>query len=287
MVYIRSKKVKGIDYAYLVKSVWDKTNNTSTQHTIKYLGKASTITVEDIPMEHRQDPKILAFIASYSKNRHEKEQMITRMQQEIFRLLTECNLSELVKIYDRYSKLLGLTAFYDELLKPVMYEVGDLWAQGKIDAATEHVCSNIANGLIKVINERTANPTKPNLQCKLLICTPEGELHNLGCNVIESFLLSKGFKVYNASPSVPADSIIRYIKDLQPDIILVSITLNENIKPARRLIRKIRSSSHIPVVAGGAAMKDLYADSTIDAIITRNGSLADLVNLINMAIKNS
>jgi hypothetical protein len=46
--------------------------------------------------------------------------MITRMQQEIFRLLTECNLSELVKIYDRYSKLLGLTAFYDKLLKPVM-----------------------------------------------------------------------------------------------------------------------------------------------------------------------
>jgi MerR family transcriptional regulator, light-induced transcriptional regulator len=84
--------------------------------------------------------------------------MITRMQQEIFRLLTECNLSELVKIYDRYSKLLGLTAFYDKLLKPVMYEVADLWAQGKMDAATEHVCSNIANGLIKVFNERTANP---------------------------------------------------------------------------------------------------------------------------------
>jgi MerR family transcriptional regulator, light-induced transcriptional regulator len=160
-------------------------------------------------------------------------------------LLTEWNLSELVKIYDGHSKLLELIAFYDKLLKPVMYEVGDLWVQGKIDAATEHVCSNTANGLIKVINERTANPTKPNLQCKLLICTPEGKLHNLGCNVIESFLLSKGFKDYYASSSVPADSIIRYIKDLQPDIILVSITLNENIKPARRLIRKIRSSSHI------------------------------------------
>ena len=86
MVYIRSKKVKGIDYAYLVKSVWDKPNNTSTQHTIKYLGKASTITVEDIPMEHRQDPKILAFIASYSKNRHEKEQMITRMAARDFQI---------------------------------------------------------------------------------------------------------------------------------------------------------------------------------------------------------
>ena len=131
MVYIRSKKVKGIDYAYLVKSVWDKTNNTSTQHTVKYLGKASAITAKDIPIEHRQDPKILAFIASYSKYRHEKETMITRTQQEIFRLLTECNLGELMKIYERYSKLLGLAAFYDELLKPVMYRGWGSMGTGK------------------------------------------------------------------------------------------------------------------------------------------------------------
>jgi cobalamin-dependent methionine synthase I len=88
-------------------------------------------------------------------------------------------------------------------------------------------------------------------------------------------------------PPLPADSIIRYIKDLQADIILVSITLNENIKSARRLIRKIRTSSYIPVVVGGAAMKNLYARSTIDAIITRNASLKDLLNLINLVIKNS
>ena len=51
MVYIRSKKVKGIDYAYLVKSVWDKRKNTSSQQTIKYLGKASDIKFNDIPKE--------------------------------------------------------------------------------------------------------------------------------------------------------------------------------------------------------------------------------------------
>jgi hypothetical protein len=45
MVYIRSKKVKGIDYAYLVKSIWNKRKNTSNQQTIKYLGKASEIKI--------------------------------------------------------------------------------------------------------------------------------------------------------------------------------------------------------------------------------------------------
>lgn len=53
MVYIRSKKVNGIDYAYLVKSVWNTRKNTSNQQTIKYLGKASDIKIGDIPKEYK------------------------------------------------------------------------------------------------------------------------------------------------------------------------------------------------------------------------------------------
>ena len=31
---------------------------------------------------------------------------------------------------------------YEKQLKPVMYDIGDLWAQGKIVIATEHEISN-------------------------------------------------------------------------------------------------------------------------------------------------
>jgi MerR family transcriptional regulator, light-induced transcriptional regulator len=55
MVYIRNKKVKGIDYAYLAQRVWDPKRNMSRQQTIKYLGKASQITIEDIPEEYRNE----------------------------------------------------------------------------------------------------------------------------------------------------------------------------------------------------------------------------------------
>ncbi|MGB7881913.1 MAG: hypothetical protein WBL44_04255 [Nitrososphaeraceae archaeon] len=66
MVYIRRKKVKGIDYAYLVRSVWDQTNRTSKQETVKYLGKVSSITKEMIPVEYRNEPSIISFITRYS-----------------------------------------------------------------------------------------------------------------------------------------------------------------------------------------------------------------------------
>jgi hypothetical protein len=53
---------------------------------------------------------------------------------------------------------------------------------------------------------------------------------------------------------------------------LISVTLEENISVAERLINEIRSKFHIPVVLGGSATKQIPIGSIIDIIIIRNGS---------------
>jgi MerR family transcriptional regulator, light-induced transcriptional regulator len=68
MAYIRVKKVKGLEYYYLVKSQWDPIRKVSNQHTIKYLGKASNVKINDVPFEYRNDPKILSTLAQIQKN---------------------------------------------------------------------------------------------------------------------------------------------------------------------------------------------------------------------------
>jgi methanogenic corrinoid protein MtbC1 len=290
MVYIRSKKVKGIDYAYLVQSVWDPKRNISRQHTLKYLGKASEVTIEDIPEEYRDDTKILAFVSAFSSHQEERKELISRIQEEVFILLNDCNVKGLVDIYEKYSRLLGLTDFYDKLLKPVMYRIGDLWQKGQLDVATEHASTNTALGLVKIINERiTARTKEPSSRYKAVICTPDGELHGLACNMIESLLLSKGFKVYNISTSIPSDYIIDYIRDMQPDIVLVSITLMENIKSAERLIHQIHAkyNNKLPVVVGGSAFNNMkqYQNNIIDAFIINYASFGDIMKLVKVSMQ--
>jgi MerR family transcriptional regulator, light-induced transcriptional regulator len=292
MVYIRNKKVKGIDYAYLVQSVWDPKRNMSRQQTIKYLGKASQITIEDIPEEYRADTRILAFVAAFSSYQEERKTLVSKIQEEMFALLTNCNVTGLVDIYEKYSRLFGLTEFYDKLLKPVMYRIGDLWQQGQLDVATEHASTNTAISLIKIINERlTVRTTEPGTssEYKAVICTPDGELHGLACNMIESLLLNKGFKVYNISTSIPTDYIVDYIRDLQPDIIFISITLVENIKSAERLVQQIHAkyNNKLPVVVGGSAFNnmDQYQDSTINSFLMKNASFDDIIKLVKVSIQ--
>ena len=294
MVYIRNKRVKGIYYAYLVHSVWDPRRNTSRQQTIKYLGNASQVTIEDIPVEFRNDSKILTFISAFSSFQEEKKVLISKIQEEMFMLLTDCNIAGLVGLYEKYSKLFGLTEFYDKLLKPVMYRIGDLWELGKLDVATEHASTNTAISLIKAVNERITTLTRKDVissRHKTVICTPDGELHGLACNMIESLLLSKGFKVYNISTSIPTEYIIDYIRDLEPDIVFVSITLAENIKSAERLVQQIhlKYNNKLPVVVGGSAFNssnspDLNWANKINAFLMKNCTFDDVIKLVKTSI---
>jgi MerR family transcriptional regulator, light-induced transcriptional regulator len=291
LVYIRNKQVKGINYAYLVQSIWDPHRNVSRQQIIKYLGNASRVTIQDIPEEYRSDSKILAFISAFSAYQEKNKILVSKIQEEMFTLLTDCNIGGLIELYGKYSKLFGLTEFYDRLLKPVMYRIGDLWEQQKLDVATEHASTNTAISLIKVINERITARTKMreiSSQKKAVICTPDGELHGLACNMIESLLLSKGFKVYNISTSIPTEYIMDFTRDLQPDIIFISITLEENIKPAERLIQKIHQKykNRLPIIVGGSAfdMIDQNQENRINAFLMKNASFNDIMNLVKANI---
>jgi methanogenic corrinoid protein MtbC1 len=273
MVYIRSKKIKGIDYAYLVRSIWDQKRQTSRQETIKYLGKTLDIAHEDIPNEYRNDPKITAFLSSHSiKDKVKSEKLLVKLRKEIFNCLVEGNPDGILKIYDTYTKSSSISDFYEKLLNIVMYEIGDLWEKNKLSTAMEHVASNVAHSLVKVINEKTLLSTN---KCDVLICTPEGEWHNLGCDIIESVLKSKGYRVFNMSPSAPHDSILGYIQNIDPDVVLISVTLKENITSCQRLIKKIRTKSAVQIMAGGQALKKAK-NVNIDAILIENNALDEI-----------
>jgi predicted house-cleaning noncanonical NTP pyrophosphatase (MazG superfamily) len=112
---------------YLVQSEWVPKRNISRQYTIKYLGKASKITIKDIPEEYRNNANVVAYLSAFSYYQEERRELISKIQEEMFALLNDCNVNGLVNLYEKYSKLFGLTEFYDKLLKPTMYRIGDLW----------------------------------------------------------------------------------------------------------------------------------------------------------------
>ena len=75
MVFLRSKIVKNESYSYLVKSKWDSKRKTSEQQTVKYLGKTSDITLEDIAREVSNSSRFTIFDFSNSFISLDKKRM--------------------------------------------------------------------------------------------------------------------------------------------------------------------------------------------------------------------
>ena len=280
MVYIRAKKVKSDQYLYLVKSTWDSKKRTSKQEIVKYLGKASDVVKEDIPLDYRNDPKVLSVLAGYSpKDIKKREDATRKSKQKLYKKLTEGNIEECVEIYENYVKIFNASDFFDRILKQVMYKIGEDWANNKISIATEHVASNIAQTLVKIIMDqvsRTGNKKK------ILICVPVGEEHHLGCDVLETYLSIKGFKVYNMGTSIPTESILSFIDTNKPEVVLISITLEDNLTAGQRLVRRIKDEYDIPVFVGGYALQTEKIPK-FDAEIISDSGLEEILKIIRKA----
>ena len=254
MVYLRKKKVKGMDYLYLVKSIWNREKKTSMQVTVKYLGESKSVTRDDIPIEFRDDPKINSFLLQNTpQDRKKREKILKTLQVQLFSSMTEGDLKETIRIYELFVDKYNIEQFYEKILNPIMEKVGSMWADGRLSIATEHIASNTAQSLIKIISENHKRTTLD--KGKVIITTPVGEEHCLSCNMIESFLLSKGFTTFNLSPSTPANSLVEFVKSIHPTAVLISITLDDNIKAGQRLATKIHGEyKNLPVYVGGQAL---------------------------------
>ena len=127
MVFIRVKKVKGFDYYYLVKSQWDSKRKISTQQTIKYLGKSCDLRIENIPPEYKNDPKILSLVSAVITMQKVPEQTLNELRQNVFDGLKSGNIDSIIRVVEDFRESRSLSMFYENILKPILYEIGILW----------------------------------------------------------------------------------------------------------------------------------------------------------------
>ena len=276
MAYLRVKSIRGQKYLYLVKSAWDAKKKTSKQTIIKYLGIESDVSINDIPSDYRDSQKISDYFMNQKYFQPTVQTEITqKLQKDLLSSFKNGDYIEANSLLESYEKIYGFDSFLNQVLIPLIDEIESLGYSKKIDLGTQTTCYNAIQDLMNHILEN--NSTKMTKK-KILICVPYGEQHTLGTKVLESQLLSKGNTVYNLSPFTPVSSIMESIEYNNPDCIFVSVTLDENILSAQRMIQKINDQYKIRIIVGGQAVK---SDSTDwNASIGQNLSIPKILKII-------
>ena len=102
----------------------------------------------------------------------------------------------------------------------------------------------------------------------IVIATVEGDLHDLGKNVVTMMLKANGFEVYDLGKDVRSDVMINKAKDVNADIIAVSSLMSTTRPYQRELIEELNRlglrGRFIVMVGGGPVHKawaeEIHAD---------------------------
>ena len=66
--------------------------------------------------------------------------------------------------------------FFDKILRHVMSKIGSDCESCKLAIATEHVASNVAQTLVKIIMDQVSGTGN---KMKIMLCVPVGEEHHM------------------------------------------------------------------------------------------------------------
>lgn len=273
---MRTKSIRGQKYLYLVESQWDSKKKTSKQNIIKYLGIESNVSLTDVPGNYQNSKKIIDYFTNQKYFQPTVQNEITeKLQKDLLVLFQNGHHVQANSALQSYEKIYGFESFLTNVLTPLIQQIESLGTSKKIDLGTQTTCYNTIQDLMNLILENSDAELKKK---KILICVPYGEQHTLGTKVLESQLASKGNTVYNLAPFTPASSILESIELNKPDCIFVSVTLDENMISANRMIQKINDQYNIPIIIGGQAVKNNSENENV--LIGQHLSITKILKLI-------
>lgn len=112
----------------------------------------------------------------------------------------------------------------------------------------------------------------------VLLGTIQGDVHDIGKNIVKIMLESNGFKVYDLGRDVPVFDFIEKVKELSPDIIGVSALMTTTMVYMPKLIEALKEEKlreKVKVMVGGAPVlpewakkigADGYGESAMEAV---------------------
>ena len=95
----------------------------------------------------------------------------------------------------------------------------------------------------------------------VVIATVEGDIHDIGKNLVALMLKNYGFQVIDLGKDVPKEQIIAAAKEHQASVIALSALMTTTMQEMRKVIEYAKEQQvDAKVIIGGAVITQEYAD---------------------------
>jgi methanogenic corrinoid protein MtbC1 len=148
---------------------------------------------------------------------------------------------------------IDLKDIYVEIFQKSLYRIGKLWDHNQMSIPEEHMATQIIESLIS----RFAPVGKSEPNKKVVVTCIDKEFHEIGAKMVSNVFELEGWKTFYLGASVPTKEIIKFVKQIDPEVIALSWSLYLN------LVRFLEVVDHLTrffpakkILVGGQALAD-------------------------------
>ena len=174
----------------------------------------------------------------------------------------------------------------NQALLPAINQVGELFEQKKYFLPQLIAGAEAMKNAMEILEEKLLTGTENDNMPVVVIATVEGDIHDIGKNLVAMMLKNYGFKVIDLGKDVSADTIIQAAKEHQADIIALSALMTTTMQKMRVVVEAVKAEGlSAKVMIGGAVTTSDYATE-----IHADGYAKDAAEAVKVAknlLKNS
>jgi 5-methyltetrahydrofolate--homocysteine methyltransferase len=140
-----------------------------------------------------------------------------------------------------------------------MEEVGQRYENGEFFLSELIMAATIMDESMVIIKPLLKYDTAGASTGKLVIGTVEGDMHDIGKNIVIAMLESAGFQVIDLGVDVSPAKFVEVIKAEKPDVVSMSVLLSATVDKVQETIDAIKAGGvrdAVKILVGGRAIDD-------------------------------
>ena len=134
------------------------------------------------------------------------------------------------------------------------FKVGDMYLpEVLLTSRTMHAALDILQPLLSETDQAGSGT--------IIIGTVEGDIHNVGKNLVAMVLEGGGFKVVDLGVDVKPQAFVQSVKEYRPDLVAMSALLTTTIPKMAETIQALQEDGirdQVKIMAGGAPITEEY-----------------------------
>lgn len=166
-------------------------------------------------------------------------------------------------------------------LVPAMSEVGRMFEEGEYYVPEMLIAARAMQSGLAILKPLLI-ASDVQATGKVVIGTVQGDLHDIGKNLVGMMLEGAGFELVDLGTDVKADQFVQAVRDSDPDLVAMSALLTTTMPSMKRTIDALVEAGvrdDVKVIIGGAPVTGEYATEIgADGFAADAGRAAGLAN---------